>query len=99
MCAEDGVIKRDWFGNGQSIPVKGSIEDCGRSFMKAWIKEKPFMAVTFRMPLTTYQDWVDNDLMVPTPHVGGYRIKTNINVKEIDPHYKTNPIVENSASS
>ena len=92
MLAEDTVIKKDWFGNGKSIPVKGSIHDAETSFMKAGITEKPCMLVTFQMPLTTFHDWVDNDLMVRTKHVGGYRIKQNINVKDIDPYYKAHPV-------
>ena len=94
MCAGDGVIERDWFGNGQSIPVMGSFQDALISFEKApaKIKGKPFRAVLFHIPLTTYHRWVDNDLMVKTPHVNGYRIFQNINVKEIDPYYKARPV-------
>ena len=88
------MIKRDWFGNGRSIPVKDSIQDALISFENkpAKIKGKPFRAVLFHIPLTTYHGWVDNDLMVKTPHVGGYRIFQNIHVKEIDPHFTVHPL-------
>ena len=92
---QTGVLKKRWFGNGQSILVKDSLAQAMESFNKADEKVKgtqPFQTLLFHIPLTTYHDWVHEGVMVRTSHVGGYRIKADINVKEIDPDFTLHPL-------
>ena len=92
---QTGELTTKWFGNGQSIPVKDSLAQAMESFNKADEKVKgmqPFQTLLFHIPLTTYHDWVHEGVMVRTSHVGGYRIKADINVREIDPDFTLHPL-------
>ena len=51
-----------------------------------------YAALLFHIPLSTYHEWVQECVMVRTPHVGGYRIFSDVNVKEIDPGCTPHPL-------
>ena len=93
--SQTGELKKQWFGTGHSIPVKDSLEDALGSFFKTvepgQVME-PCQALLFHIPLATYHDWVHEGVMVRYPHLGGYRIKANINVKKMDPNCSNHPL-------
>ena len=89
--SQTGELKKQWFGNGQSIPVKDSVESALKSFFEGQVTE-PCGALLFHIPLATYHDWVHEGVMVRYPHLGGYRIKANINVKKMDPNWSNHPL-------
>ena len=77
----------NWFGNGKSILVKDTLEEATRSFGKEPMDDSAYAALFFHIPLTTVHPWVQNCVLERTPHVGGYRIRVDINIKEIDPDF------------
>ena len=72
---------------------KDSLDEAFESFNKdGGPTTQPFQSLLFHIPLTTYHDWVHEGVMVRTSHVGGYRIKADINVKEIDRDFTLHPL-------
>ena len=66
---QTGELKSQCFGNGQSIPVKDSIDQAMLSFEKAdaEVTGMQYAVLLFHIPLSTYHEWVHQGVMLRTP--------------------------------
>ena len=86
-------ILKAWFGNGQSVPLKDSVLAAQKSFDKSGSSEPAHVALFFKMPLTTFHEWIDAGTMWRVPHIEGYRVSVDIDLNLVDPQYTLHPIM------
>ena len=88
---ETKIVQKAWFGNGASVPVNNSVE----AAVEATVEAKgtlPDYVLTFYIPLGTFHKWIHENTMKQVPHLSGYRIKSDLNLKELDPEWKVHPV-------
>ena len=85
------IVRKAWFGNGTSVPVKDSIEAAVEAAVDA-NGTLPDYVLTFGIPLRTFHKWIHEGTMTPVKHLHGYRVKCDLNLKELDPEWKVHPV-------
>ena len=86
-----GILRRKWFGNGDSVPVKKDVETARQFFNDALGDPVGAQALQFRLPLRIFRTWIDEDKMEHCPWVKGYRIRDDIEVPVVDPKFTLEP--------
>ena len=71
------IIRKDWYGNGKSVPVKDSVDAALQAHVDA-TGEMPDYILTFNIPLGKYHKWTHDGTMIRVEYLSGYRIKSGI---------------------
>ena len=81
------ILRRKWFGEGWSVPVKNSLGAAVSAFSGAG-NNSPTKVIEFYVTYEMFHDWVHSDNMRACPWVDGYRMCFDIHLNNVDPHYK-----------
>ena len=85
------MVLKEWFGNGQCVPVKDHLDAAVEYYQEAKGDIPDFLLV-FYIPAHFYYMWIDNGSMIRVKHLCGYRIKSDLNLNELDTEWKVHPI-------
>ena len=85
------IVRTEWFGNGKSVPVKDSVDAAIEAAIDA-NGELPDFVLTFFIPLRTFHKWIDDSTMTRVNYLSGYRVKSDLNLSELDPEWKVHPV-------
>ena len=81
------ILRRKWFGEGWSVPVKNSLGAAKSAFRGAG-KNSPSKVIVFYVRYEMYHDWVHSDKMRDCPWLDGYRVLFDIVLNNVDPQYE-----------
>ena len=85
---ENETLRKTWFGRGQSIAVKSSLEHAVGAFEQVKDGATPKFIMVFNLPFHIYYDWMHNRKMEMAPEkLHGYRIKDDIVLPDVDPDW------------
>ena len=83
---EKEILQKTWFGEGQSIAVKNTLEHAVWAFRQCKNGATPKFVMVFHLPFDIYHDWMHNHKMEMAPEkLHGYRIKHDIVLSDVDP--------------
>ena len=84
------MVLKEWFGNGQSVPVKDHLAAAVKYYQEAKGDIPDFLLV-FCIPAHIYYMWMNDGSMIRVKQVCGYRIKSDLNLNELDTEWKVHP--------
>ena len=73
--------------DGQSVPVKDGVDAAIKAYQEANAGAIPDYVLSFNIPMRYYYKWTDSGNMIHVKHLCGYRIKSDLNLNELDPEW------------
>ena len=84
------MVLKEWFGNGQCVPVKDHLAAAVTYYQQA-NGDIPDFLLVFCIPAHIYYMWMNDGSMIRVKQVCGYRIKSDLNLNELDTEWKVHP--------